>query len=137
MIPDRAQPPAPLSPGLCDCPWPEDDLAPEQPCGCGQEAVRLYRDTVWHWNGQHWRGACLIGAVQAQLADLTAQFHEIADAVYAASGMRSNHLPSDVGSLIHDWKQLRAQCQAQAEELKEARETLANEAYNHEATRNE
>lgn len=54
------------APAICGCAW-GDDLAPERPCGCGHDTVRLYRDTVYHWRGQHWHSACLIQALAALL----------------------------------------------------------------------
>ena len=49
-----------MSPSLCDCSWFDEETDPIQPCGCGKEQIRLYRDTVFHYEGKHWRSVCLI-----------------------------------------------------------------------------
>ena len=52
----------PLVDGGCDCKW--EELAPEQPCGCGEEDVRLYRDHAVHFQGKHWRLSCAFKAAR-------------------------------------------------------------------------
>lgn len=38
----------------CDC----EDMLQDIPCGCGEDNARLYRDSVIHWRGGHWRVEC-------------------------------------------------------------------------------
>lgn len=53
----------------CICSWSGSEGA-ERPCGCGEEEVRLYRDTVVHWQDKHWRIGCAFKAAVAHLSAL-------------------------------------------------------------------
>ena len=111
----------------CDCPWPdgEDELTPEMPCGCGTELVRLYRDSTWHWGGQHWRAACLIDALARSL-------DQLADAIAP-----TRRTPEDrelwetedgtlnVEALVRDVRDMRESTNAECERLKEENRDLA------------
>lgn len=63
-----------MSAERCDCMvnFLGDEGAEIHPdCGCeGQTCtgtVRIYRDSAWHFEGQHWRAACLIRELSTRL----------------------------------------------------------------------
>jgi hypothetical protein len=59
----------------CDCPWiGEDAVDALQDCGCRKDGhqVRLYRDVVVHWKGEHWRVECAFEDAVAELEAIRA-----------------------------------------------------------------
>ncbi len=50
----------------CNC--VSDDIIKK--CGCGKEHCRMYRDTVIHWEGEHWLIECAFKDVVKTIKEL-------------------------------------------------------------------
>jgi hypothetical protein len=67
---------------ICDCDWMEKSPLPACP-GCASEP-RPYRESVLHYQDQHWHEGCLLQHALGRCADLTGQItalqQQLADA---------------------------------------------------------
>jgi hypothetical protein len=65
----------------CECDWgPGSGTDCDQPCGCGTgHAARLYRDSVVHWRGGHWRVECAFAVAATDIKTLQQQKRALED----------------------------------------------------------
>lgn len=59
--------------GHCNCNLTKKKKLVQKECGCGEEHINPMRDTIIHWNGQHWMLECAFARALEliELADIS------------------------------------------------------------------